>query len=283
LSDPTNGAQRASGHRSLRLTVIVLAALLAVGGLAATPGSAAASDGAAPKVVIIVGPMGSRTASYRDQADRLAAAARAYGANVVRIYSPRATWTRVKRYAQGAKLLIYLGHGNGWPSPYAPYQPYTKNGLGLNASYTGSNSNLRYFGEHYLRTYLRLHPNAVVVLNHLCYASGNSEPGRADPGKTTAVRRVDNYGAGFLRTGARAVFAESRGSVEYIIHELFTGEQTMEWILRSGPNTTGIYSFGFSSTRTPGMQGILDPSAPGKYYRSVTGILGLTATTWRAS
>jgi hypothetical protein len=283
LSDPTNGAQRASCHRSLRLTVIVLAALLAVGGLAATADSAAAADGVAPKVVIIVGPMGSRTASYRDKADRLAAVARAYGANVVRIYSPRATWTRVKRDAQGAKLLIYLGHGNGWPSPYAPYQPYTKNGLGLNAKYTGSNSNLRYFGEHYLRTYLRLHPNAVVLLNHLCYASGNSEPGHADPGKTTAVRRADNYGAGFLRTGARAVFAEAHGSVEYIIHQLFTGDQTMAWILRNGPNATGIYGVGFTAQRTPGMQGLLDPSAPGKYYRSLVGVLGLTATTWRES
>jgi hypothetical protein len=262
--------------------VVVLAALLAVGGLAASPGSAAAAD-VAPKVVIIVGPMGSRTASYVDQANRLGATAASYGARVVRLYSPNATWARVKRFAQGAKLLIYLGHGNGWPSPYKPFQPYTKDGLGLNSSYTGSNSNLKYYGEYYVRTALRLSPNAVVLLNHLCYASGNSEPGRADPTKANAIKRVDNYGAGFLRTGAGAVFAEAHGSVQYIIDGLFTTDLSMNEIFSGGPNATGTYAFGFSSARTPGMTSIMDPSQPGKYYRSVIGNLGLSSATWRTS
>ena len=133
-----------------------------------------------------------------------------YGASVVKIYSPNATWSKVKSQAQGANLLIYLGHGNGWPSPYKPYQPYTKDGLGLNKSSGNGNSNLKYWGEYYVRNYLHLAPNAVVILNHACYTAGSSEPGRADPSKSTAIKRVDNYGAGFLRTGAKAVFAERR-------------------------------------------------------------------------
>ena len=32
--------------------------------------------------------------------------------------------------SQGANLFIYLGHGNGWPSPYGPFERYTKDGLG---------------------------------------------------------------------------------------------------------------------------------------------------------
>lgn len=280
MSVATNGAQRASGHPSPRLVVVVLAVLLAVSGLAASPPSVAAAVPA--KVVIIVGPMGSMTATNRDRADWLAATARSYGADVIRLYSPNATWSRVKTYAQGANVLIYLGHGNGWPSPYKPYQPYTKDGLGLNSAAGNGNWNLRYWGEYYIRNYLKLAPNAVVILNHLCYASGKSEPGRANPTKSVAIQRVDNYGAGFLRAGARAVFAEANSSTSYILRGLFATDQTMRQIFWSGPAAKGTYAFSFSSSRTPGMTATMDPYKPGTYYRSVIGNLDLTAATWRS-
>jgi hypothetical protein len=37
---------------------------------------------------------------------------------------------------------------------------------------------------------------------HLCYSAGSSEPERAN-------KRADNYGGGFIRAGAAAVFAET--------------------------------------------------------------------------
>ena len=282
MAVPTDGAQRASGHRSIRLTVVVLAALLAVSGLAASPPSAV-FGATPPKVVIIVGPFESRTAKYRDQANALAAIASGYGASVVKIYSPNASWYQVKTKAQGANLLIYLGHGNGWPSPYKPYQPYTKDGLGLNKSSGNGNSNLKYWGEYYIRNELHLASNAVVILNHACYTSGNSEPGRADPSKSTAIKRVDNYGAGFLRTGAKAVFASPTSSVSYIVRGLFTADQTMRQLFWSSPSATHTYAFGFDSARTSGMKAIMDPYKPGKYYRSVIGNLDMTTATWRSS
>ena len=54
--------------------------------------------------------------------------------NVVKIYTPNATWSRVRAAAQGATVLVYLGHGNGWPSIYPPFQMLTKDGLGLDPS-----------------------------------------------------------------------------------------------------------------------------------------------------
>ncbi len=72
---------------------------------------------APPKVVIIVGPAGSYTDSYRSQADDTAAAAAAAGANVVKVYSPNATWANVKAAVDGANVIVYYGHGNGFPSP----------------------------------------------------------------------------------------------------------------------------------------------------------------------
>ena len=74
----------------------------------------------------------------------------------------------------------------------------TKDGFGLNATAGNGDSNTKYYGEPYVST-LDLAPNAVILLHHLCYASGNSEPGNPAPTSSVAKQRVDNYGAGFLK------------------------------------------------------------------------------------
>ena len=276
-----NGAQRASSHRSRRLTIFVLMAALAVSlGAMATPQETRA---AGIKVVVVVGPAGSATAEYRSSAHTYASIARSYGASVTEIYSPYATWARVRPALQGAKLLIYLGHGNGWPSPYGPFQRYTKDGLGLNATYGGSNSNTKYWGEYYIDNYVQMAPNAVVILNRLCYASGNSEWGAANPTKSTAIKRVDNYGAGFLRAGAKVVFAEAINSVSYQVRALFTSRMSMNSIFMAHPSASSARDFYFTSTRTSWARAHMDPPRVSKYWRSVIGNLSLTASQWRGS
>ena len=274
------GAQRASRRRSFSsirfIGIAVIASVLAVGGLATHPDTVAA---AGKRVVIVVGPVGSSTSNYIYNAKKLASQARSYGATVYEIYSPHATWARVKKYAQGANVFIYLGHGNGYPSPYGAFNRYTKDGLGLNAT-DGSSTN-KYYGEFYVDHYLNFAPNSVVILNRLCYASGNSEWGSANPTKATAIKRVDNFGAGFLRTGARAVFAEGIAGAAYILYGLFKTSRTIKQIFWSDPSRSTHYDFSFSSRRTPGKTAIMDPSSPGRYYRSVIGDLSMTAVTWR--
>ena len=235
-----DGAQRASFRRSTRLTVLAVAlALVALGGLATNPSPAAAAASHGMKVVVVVGPAGSSTSKYIANARRYAAQARSYGARVVELYSPNATWTRVDAAAKGANVLIYLGHGNGSPSPYGPFSAMTKDGLGLNASAGHGNSNVKYWGEYYVRTGIRLAPNAVVILNRLCYASGNSEWGAANPTRAVAMKRVDNYGAGFLRANARAVFADGTGSISYVLAGLFRSDQSIGQIFMSAPRISG--------------------------------------------
>ena len=178
--------------------VTVASALLGM----AVPTVAAESDA---KVVIIVG---ADTPQYLDDADELYAEAIRHTANVIKVYSPNATWSAVYAATTGANVVIYLGHGNGWPSPYT-YDPNytTKDGFGLNASAAGTHGNLKYYGEPSIRS-LKLAPGAIVFFHHLCYASGNSEPGQAQPSQSTARQRVDNYGSAFLAAGASAVIAE---------------------------------------------------------------------------
>ena len=99
---PQTGAQRASSHWSVRFTALTLTlALVALVG-AADPAPASA---AGMKVVVIVGPVGSSTANYIYNARKYASQARSYGATVVEIYSPYATWAAVKAAIQGASIV----------------------------------------------------------------------------------------------------------------------------------------------------------------------------------
>lgn len=290
----TTGAQRASSGLLRFLAAITLSAIVlsltAIGTSAATPAVAAAlsaspaapmaAAGAPARVVIVVGPVGSTTSRYITMARNLADQARTYGASVTEIYSPNATWSRVRSAAAGANVLIYLGHGNGSPSPYAGGQD-SHNGLGLNASASGSDSNVRYYGETYVASDIRLAPNAVVILNHLCYASGNNEWGRGNPTRSVAVQRVDNYGEGFLRAGAAAVFAEGITDPGYILANLFTTNRSMAEIFWASPSATGRFAIGFDSRHVPGATALMDPYEANRYYRSVVGRLTVTAADWR--
>ena len=250
-------------RRSAAALVFVLIATFGV----IVPSAAAATGD--PKVVIIVGATHGATAGYRADADRAYAEAIKYTPNVVKVYSPNATWAKVKAAVVGASIVIYLGHGNGWPSPYTYDAKYTtKDGFGLNATAGAGDYNNKYYGEPYVST-LDLAPNAVVILNHLCYASGNSEPGNPEPTVTVARQRADNYAAGFLKAGASAVIADGHAGSEVYIRGLFTTHQSVEDMWRTAPGRNG-HVVSFPSARTPGTTVYQDPITPTSgFYRSL--------------
>ncbi len=242
------------------------------------PAVSAMPAAAQPKVVIIVGATHSTTAKYRSYADIAYAEARKYTTNVVKVYSPYATWSKVKSATVGASVVIYMGHGNGWPSPYT-YDPLytTKNGFGLNATSGAGDYNTKYYGEPYVST-LDLADDAIVLLHHLCYAAGNSEPGQAAPSVSVARQRLDNYAAGFLKAGASAVIADGhRGPADYL-RALFTTNKTIEQLWRTQPNAQGNF-VSFASKRTPGATAFSDPETPTSgFYRSLVGDRSVTTS-----
>ncbi len=262
----------------MRQAVAALVLVLVAGfsGLA-SGGVATASAAGAPKIVIIVGATHGATATYRTRANAAYAEAIKYTPNVVKVYSPYATWAAVKAAVAGASIIIYMGHGNGWPSPYTFDPKYTtKDGFGLNATAGNGDSNNKYYGEPSIAT-LAFAPNAVVLLHHLCYASGNSEPGNAAPTMSVAKQRVDNYGSAFLRAGARAVIADGLMGPSYYIRALFTSHTTLDELWRAAPNQHGN-AFSFASVRSPGYTVQMDPETPTTgFYRSIVGRLDLAA------
>ena len=266
----------------MRKIALALVAALLAGVSAFAPVAAPAAHAATnTRVAIIVGATHSTTSTYRSYANQIYAEAIKYSSNVVKVYSPNATWSKVKSAVNGASIIVYLGHGNGWPSPYTYDPKYTtKDGFGLNYDNNGdgklSDNEVKYYGEPSIAT-LTPAPNAVVLLFHLCYASGNSEPGNAAPSLSTARQRVDNYASAFLKAGARAVIANGHSHDPYYIRALFTTRQTIEQYWRGAPDFHN-HVRSYDSTRSPGYRYLMDPdsSSPSGFYRSITGKMSLT-------
>jgi hypothetical protein len=269
-----------------KLATAVFATSLAVFGLVAPGPRVASADAAVAslsnvKVVLIVGPVAGATSYYRSDADDAATEARKYTSNVITIYSPTATWSKVKPALQGASIVVYMGHGNGSPGPYGPFNPLTEDGLGLNPSAGTDNTKTKYYGESYIASGVRLASNAVVFLGHLCYSAGNSEPLHPDPTLGVAKQRVDNMAAGWIKAGARSVVAEPYaggmwGGAAWYIHQLFTTDRTMDAIFRSSPNFNN-HVLSFASIRSSGYTARMDPghvNAP-PFKRSIVGDPGL--------
>src|SRR5687767_13259084 len=203
-------------HAPLAAVLAAIVALLPVLALPALAGSnepspdaAGGAAAAGPKVVIVVGATHEVTDSYRSYANLMYAEAIKYTPNVVKVYSPNATWKNVKAAAQGASILIYLGHGSGYPrDDSAVFNPDGHDGMGLNVASNRSDYVAKYYGESYMANDIRLAKDAVVILSHLCFASGNAMPGDPEPTYAVAEQRIDNFASGFIRAGARAVIAD---------------------------------------------------------------------------
>jgi hypothetical protein len=253
----------------------VIATLLVAGFAVPTVSAAPA---AVPKVVIIVGPAGAATDRYRTEARSAAKLARRYTPDVSEIYSPDATWPAVKAALQGASLVLYMGHGNGWPSPYRDeLYPPTQNGFGLNPTSGGDDGTHQYFGEAKIRESIELAKNAVVLLNHLCYASGNSEPGVAEGTLDVAKQRVDNFAAGFIAAGASAVVAEAYASPNHMVRSILGGRRSIESAWRNAPAANDNV-LAFESERSDGYVAMMDPKhADSGFERSIVLKAGLAS------
>ncbi len=303
LRDRAGGAQRASlpdpsVHRTRGALRALIAALLVATAGAALPLPGAASPARAatepPRAAVIVGPASSSTREFLSEGERIARQAEAVGMEVVRVFTPHATWKRVKAAVAGADLIVYLGHGNGWPSVHPPYNPETKNGLGLNPcdGTCGTTGPTRYYGTAPIQEELRPAPDAIVLLHRLCFASGNGE---GDDGpvfdRDLAVERVTGYAATFLALGAAAVFAWGWPQRVDLPRLLMRSDLSMDEIFMIAASDSPTAYDGFigkddytrDSPATAGARTHLDPHPRWGHLRALTGSLGFRASEWRGT
>jgi S-layer homology domain len=229
-----------------RALALVLAAAASVGAAPSLSPEPAVAGG--PKVAVIVGPVGSMTNGYRTSADRVADAATAAGATVAKAYSPNATWSNVRAAVNGASVVVYFGHGNGYPNPYGSTELTDRaNGWGLNRTTSngdGDNwsSTMAYCGEKALLGTLTASDGAVqrqycaggpitpapgftMVYAQAHYAPGFGERYSEDDPRTTlsqARARVANYSTPILRLGGGAFFATAYGDAHEIVTRILT-------------------------------------------------------------
>jgi hypothetical protein len=215
-----------------RIKLALVASLTIISSLmAAAPVGAVATP---QKVVIIVGPTGAQTDDYRSKGDSIASVAEAAGATAIKVYSPNATWANVKAAVNGANIVVYLGHGNGFPNPYGTTELVDRtNGWGLNRTTSGGDGDdwsttMVYCGEKALMGTLTgsdgsaqwsycggstntdgITPaaNWVMIYSNACYAPGASEGWDTPATESVAMQRVRNYSYPGLAIGGGAYFA----------------------------------------------------------------------------
>jgi hypothetical protein len=212
----------------MRLSAVLLGILAIAGGfLTPTPARAQTNR---PKVAVIVGPVGSLTPTYLRLARRVVRAADNAGARVATAFSPHATPRRVRRAVRNANVVVYFGHGNGYPNPYTSILDRGKvNGWGLQGpnrrgthADSWSNGTMKYYGERWIRN--RTHPARgwVMVYGQTCYAAGSNEPWMRHASRSVARRHVAYYSRTPLRMGASAYFATNYGDQRVIVRKLLT-------------------------------------------------------------
>ncbi|HYM52843.1 MAG TPA: hypothetical protein VEW45_05075, partial [Candidatus Dormibacteraeota bacterium] len=256
-------------------TAIVTAITLALAWTVLAVGPVAA---AAPKVVIIVGPTGAQTASYRSTGDAIAATAVAAGATVVKVYSPNATWANVRAAVNGANIIVYLGHGNGYPNPYGSTELTDRtNGWGLNRTTTNGDSDnwsttMVYCGEKALlgtltssdgaaqRQYctggINPAPGFVMIYNKACYAPGAGEGFDVKATESVAYQRVRHFSYPVLKKGASAYFATDVGNGASGLVDLILRNPTMTYgdVARNAPGYDAVAQRHFGHSDLAGKQ-----------------------------
>ncbi|MGH2428636.1 MAG: S-layer homology domain-containing protein [Candidatus Limnocylindria bacterium] len=193
-------------------------------------------------------------------ADDVADAASAAGATVAKAYSPTATWGNVRNAVDGANVVVYFGHGNGYPNPYTIGHQYTDrvNGWGVNRTTTNGDSDswsstMVYCGEKALlgtltssdgaaqRQYctgkVNPAPGFTMVYAQAHYAPGFGERYVESTPLTTlaeAQQRVRNYSRPVFGLGGSAFYATAYGDADEIVTRLLTDGRTHGDLFRSG-------------------------------------------------
>ena len=248
------------------------------GGRRARDPAAVAAAAAGMKVVIVVGPVGSSTANYIYNAKKLRGAGPLLRRDRVRDLQPQRDVVAGQDRRPGRQRPHLPRPRQRLPEPVRRLPALHEGRAGPQRDATAAN--IKYYGEYYIETYIKLAPNAVVHPEPALLRLGQLRVGARQPdevdrdpaGRQLRRRLPAGWRPGRLRRGRST-------APSYILSGLFKTTKTIKQIFFSDPARDRRCDFSFSSVRTPGKVGSLDPMDPTRtdYYRSVIGDLGMTA------
>ena len=185
------------------------------------------------KAILIVGYVEESTPSYIEEQQEVARFLRHKGVHVVEFYSPKDIWSAIVDSAKDAHILLYDGHGNLAGDDYP-------SGFSLSGGAVTAFS---------INQELKLHPNALILFNHVCYGAGSSASDTQDIGIMEACRRVGIYAHPFIDLKAGCYYANNYTGSMVDFLELFLKKKTAKVIMEEQGNRfseikrTEVYSF----------------------------------------
>lgn len=202
----------------------------------ASSASTAATSGL--KAVAIVGEVGSLTDDFRDDMDGAVEALEAKGVSVTKFYYgvTTFTWSDIVVAAQGAHVLVYMGHGvHGWGPPN------NWGGFSLGDS--------QFVSPSQVRTDLKgvLAVDSIIIFSHACFTAGSSSSDSYTIPQSEAEERVHSYAEPFVDIGMEAYFANNYWDSAARTVNLLLDDDTMEDVFKGGVgyNPTGLVDLSY--------------------------------------
>jgi len=158
------------------------------------------------KAVFVIGEL--ETNDIPDRILELAEYVKSKGVNVT-VYTSPTAWKTIVEGSKNAHIFLYAGHGNG-------------DGFYLSQGQISSEE---------IKRDLKLHKNAVVLFNHVCYGAGSSASDKSQLTDEEATRRVQEYAKTFIDLGSGGYYANNRTNCMYTFFDSFFSKNPIKHIV----------------------------------------------------
>lgn len=157
------------------------------------------------KAVIVVGDVEEHTFELIERMKKAEGFLKANFVDVHTFYFPNCKWEDIKKAAFDASIFIFSGHGSG----------------------VGIKTDEHIYNDQ-MEKDLKLRKNAMVILNHTCFAAGSSSSDIGDIGVEETEKRVNAYAKAFTKAGAGCYYADNYEYGAYNFLMQFYSEKSMK-------------------------------------------------------
>lgn len=193
------------------------------------------------KAVVVVGPTESFTQTQINEAKQIAEVLEKHGITVHTFYHPNAKWEAITAAASNAHYLVYLGHG------LLQADGITPGGWVL--------SEPQFILNDRIASEMTLAPNALVLMQSVCYATGASSTDKTPVKAKVALDRALAFSSPFLNQPiAGYVAINTVGGIVTFLNNFFSDKSL---------------STAFKATMHSGLKTVVDQPLSGYNYQCI--------------